>query len=114
MHAKADDRLVVHLHERTSPRQRRELGAFVRYCVFRMERELGELRWLVAIAPAQGGFTCSVAVTFDNLLIESQGRGFDGVCAAWDALTRVARAVRESRGDRSRGETDHLAAWETS
>jgi hypothetical protein len=112
MRSKAGDRIVVHLHERTTPRQRRELGAFVRYCVFRMERELGDLRWLVAIAPTPTGFTCSVAVTLDNLIVESRGQGFDGVCAAWDALTNVEQALRETRGT-GRREPDHLAAWET-
>lgn len=73
-----------------------------------MERELGELRWLVAIAATHHGFSCEVAVTFDNLLIESHGDGFDGVSAAWDALSAAEQTLRDLRG--ARHEPDHLAA----
>jgi len=52
---------------------------------------------------------CSVAVTLDNLLIESHGRGFDGVSAAWDALAAAEQTRRELRAA-DRHESDHLAA----
>jgi hypothetical protein len=108
----AGDRILVELHQVTSQRQRRELEAFVRFCVFRLEREFGPLRWLVRITPNRDGFTCFVAVTIANMIVESRGRGFDGVCAAWDALTNAEQGLRDARGERRSNEPDHLAPWD--
>jgi hypothetical protein len=100
------EHIVVELYEHAGSRQRHELGAFVRFCVFRLEREFGVLRWFVRIAPTREGFTCFIAVTIANVIVEARGRGFDGVCAAWDALTNVEQGLRECAAP---NEVDHLA-----
>lgn len=110
---RARDRIVVELHPHATQRQHRELGAFVRYCVFRLEREFGQLHWYVKFSPTAGGFTCRVAVTLSNHLVESSGRGFDGVFAAWDALTNAEQGLREARARRRSGlEIDHAMAFD--
>lgn len=104
---------MLELHAQASERQHRELGAFVRYCVFRIEREFGELRWLVKIVPAGGSYTCFVAVHIKNQIVEAHGAGFDGVFAAWDALSNAEQALRDTRRDRDPIEQrDHVSAWE--
>ncbi len=90
-------RIVVELHDQASQRHQRELGAFVRYCIIRMEREFGELRWVVRIAPVGGEFTSSAMVGEDDDLVEARGRGYDGALAAWDALSNLEQALREFR-----------------
>ncbi len=110
MSENARDRIGVELHEHASQRQHRELRAFVRYCVFRIEREFGELQWLVRILPDTGGFGCYLVVNVKNRIIEARGRGFDGALAAWDALSNAEQALRESRQRRTLVEIDHVFA----
>ncbi len=98
---RARERIVVELHPQASHRQHRELGAFVRYCVFRLEREFGELRWLVRIVPIPNGFASSVAVNDETLIVEARGSGFDGALAAWEALYKVEEALRQARAHNS-------------
>src|SRR5437764_4199182 len=95
-------RIEVQLHEGAGARQYRELGAFVRYCVSRIERELGEIEhWSVTIAPASGEFTSVVAVQDGGDAIESTGTGMDGPLAAWEALCRLEQRLREIRAHRT-------------
>lgn len=97
MNKRARERVVVELHAQASHRQHRELGAFVRYCVFRLEREFGELHWVIRILPVAGGFMSSVAVNDQESIVETRGKGFDGALAAWEALYKIEEALRESR-----------------
>lgn len=95
-------RVELLLHSGAGVRQYRELGAFVRYCVSRIERELGEIEhWSVTIAPAGGGFTSVVAVQDGSDAIESTGTGLDGPLAAWEALCRLEQRLREARACRA-------------
>lgn len=92
------DWIELQLHDHASARQHRELGAFVRYCVLRIERELGEPeRWIVRIAPGVGGFHSTVSVKDGDLAIETTGNGLDGALAVWDALCSLEQALREAR-----------------
>jgi hypothetical protein len=92
------DRIELQLDDHASERQHRELGAFVRYCVIRIERELGEPeRWVVRIVPAGTGFRSTVAVQDGGVEIESTGEGLDGALAVWDALCSLEQALREAR-----------------
>jgi hypothetical protein len=76
----------------------------VRYCVSRIERELGEIEhWSVTIAPAGGEFTSVVAVKDGSDAIESTGTGMDGPLAAWEALCRLEQLLREARAHRTPG-----------
>jgi hypothetical protein len=95
-------RVELQLHSGAGARQYRELGAFVRYCVSRMERELGEIEhWSVTIAPASGEFTSLVAVKDGDEAIEATGTGLDGPLAAWEALCRLEQRLREARAHRT-------------
>jgi hypothetical protein len=74
----------------------------VRYCVSRIERELGEIEhWSVTITPASGEFTSLVVVKDGNDAIEATGTGLDGPLAAWEALCRLERLLREARARRT-------------
>ena len=95
-------RIELQLHRGAGSRQYRELGAFVRYCVSRIERELGEIEhWSVTIAPASGAFTSVVAVKDGSDAIEATGTGMDGPLAAWEALCRLEQLLREVRAHRT-------------
>jgi hypothetical protein len=97
-------RVELQLHREAGARQYRELGAFVRYCVSRIERELGEIEhWSVTIAPASGAFTSVVAIKDGSDAIESTGTGMDGPLAAWDALCRLEQRLRDARARRTAG-----------
>ncbi len=97
-------RVELQLHRGAGTRQYRELGAFVRYCVSRIERELGEIEhWSVTIAPVGGEFTSIVAVQDGCDAIESTGTGMDGPLAAWEALCRLEQRLREARAHRTAG-----------
>lgn len=114
--ARADRaRVELQLHRGAGARQARELGAFVRYCVSRIERELGQIEhWSVAIEPSRGEFASRVAVRQASEDLECRGRGMDGPLAVWDALCRVEQQLRESRARRcgdaaATGARRHLA-----
>ena len=97
-------RVEVQLHDGAGTRQVRELGAFVRYCVSRIERELGEIdRWIVRIIPAGGQFASLIAVRDGAGEIEATGVGLDGALAAWDALCKLEQLLREARVRRYAG-----------
>jgi hypothetical protein len=96
------DRIELQLDDHASPRQHRELGAFVRYCVIRIERELGEPeRWMVRIVPSGSGFRSTVAVEDGELALQSSGNGLDGALAVWDALCSLEQTLREARARQS-------------
>ncbi len=66
--------------------------------MFRLEREFGELHWVIQILPVvTGGFTSSVAVNDQKSIVETRGQGFDGALAAWEALYKIEGALREAR-----------------
>ena len=95
-------RVELQLHSGAGARQVRELGAFVRYCVSRIERELGEIEhWSVTIAPTGGAFTSMIAIKDGGEAIESTGVGLDGPLAAWDALCKLEQRLREARAGRA-------------
>ena len=95
------NRIELRLHADATERQHRELGAFVRFCVFRIERELGESeRWVVIVAPGSAGFRSTVTVHDGPLALQTTGTGLDGALAVWDALCRLEQALREGRSAR--------------
>ncbi len=90
-------RVDVELPPVSTRRELRELGAFVRFCIGRIERELGTIeRWLVSIAPAQaGGYTSTVTTSHGGVVVEARGAGRDSTLAAWTALGNVEQHLRE-------------------
>jgi hypothetical protein len=95
--AREKRRVDVRLTSAASEDELRELGAFVRFCVGRIERELGIIeRWLVSIAPARDGcFVSTVTTTRGDRLVEASGTARDGTLAAWIALGNISHHLRE-------------------
>jgi hypothetical protein len=94
------ERIAVQLPGYASHKQRHELGAFARYCILRVERELGEWEsWVVHIVPSLGGYASHIALYDRGVLLEEQGSGQDGALATWDAMCRIEQRMRERRRD---------------
>jgi hypothetical protein len=95
LHARRS-RIQVKLPGWARPRQQRELTAFARFCIARLERELGELEWVVTTVPeARGGFTSTVSAKQAGHEVESRGVGHDATLAIWDALCNIEQTLRE-------------------
>lgn len=96
--ARTRDRIVVQLFSPASARLQRELRAFARYCILRLERELGTHdAWTVELAPSHGGYRTRVAVRDRGLTVDAQARGQDGPMAIWEAMCEVEQRLRERR-----------------
>ncbi len=93
------NRVEIRMAPAASRRERREIGAFVRYCVARIERELGRVDyWIVTVIPStRGGYLSHIAASTDGAVVEEHGDGRDGTLAAWYALERIEQALREER-----------------
>ena len=82
------NRIELVLHDHVSAREYRELGALVRYCVDRIERELDDPAcWDVKIVPTGDA-------------VQSASSGLDGALAAWDALCSLEQTLRDARARR--------------
>lgn len=92
-------RVDVRLPRNTSLKQERELGAFARYCVQRIEKDLGERQhWMVEIQIGSRGYAALIEVQHQGLVLETRGFGHDGPLAIWDAMCRIEQEIRERRG----------------
>jgi hypothetical protein len=90
-------RIDVQLPRAASNRQRRELTAFARYCIHRLERELGQRdAWIVEIEPRSGQYATRIAVIDLFGAIEASGVGLDGALSIWEAICRLEESLRES------------------
>lgn len=98
LHARRS-RIKVELPRWASARQQRELTAFARYCIARLERDVGELdHWAVTAAPDRGGgFSCLVSAQRADRAVEAHGAGHDGTLSIWDAMCNIEQALREQR-----------------
>jgi hypothetical protein len=98
MRSQTRERIAVQLPEHASPKQCHELGAFARYCILRVERELGEWEsWVVHVVPSPDGYASHIALHDRGELLEEQGSGQDGALATWDAMCRIEQRMRERR-----------------
>src|SRR5262245_15821864 len=89
--------------QRASARQRRELTAFARYCILRVERELGRHHgWVVKIEPTPGNYVTRIAVHDAAGIVEATGVGLDGALATWEAICRIEESLRELAGTRAK------------
>jgi hypothetical protein len=77
-------------------RRRAELGAFARYCVHRIEDELGSNdRWIVTLAPTrEDGYASKVEVHAASGVVSVVASERDSALAIWDAMCQIARALR--------------------
>lgn len=88
----------VRVPEYATPKQHRELGAFARYCILRVERELGQYEhWLVDISLSLSGYASRISVDDHGLVFEEKATGRDGALATWDAMCRLEQRLRERR-----------------
>jgi hypothetical protein len=93
-------RIDVRVPSNASQKHERELGAFARYCVQRIEKDIGEdHQWLVEIELGGRGYSALVEVQHRDLVLESRGFGQDGPLAIWDAMCRIEQDLREHRFD---------------
>ena len=92
-------RIDVRVPPNASAKQERELGAFARYCVQRIEKDLGERqRWDVEIGMSTKGYSALVEVHHLGLVLQTRGYGNDGPLAIWDAMCRIEQELRDRRG----------------
>lgn len=96
MRSRACERIAVQLFPSASARMERELGAFARYCIHRLERGVGQRDgWLVQVTPSSGGFASRIVLTDRGAAIEADGAGHDGPLAIWEAVCRLEQRLRE-------------------
>jgi hypothetical protein len=94
--ARARDRIEIRLPEYAGVKLQRELAAFARYCIVRLERELGALGvWVVTLAPVFGGHTSHITVGTSGWMVEGSGTNHDATLAIWEAMCRVEQRARE-------------------
>jgi hypothetical protein len=91
-------RIEVHVPLGAGAKHERELLAFARYCIQRIEGEIGERQhWMVEVDIKLRRFIARIAVQHQGLTIEARGDGHDGPLAIWDAMCRVEQMLRERR-----------------
>jgi len=93
------DRVALRLLDRrANSRTQCELGAFARYCVARIERELGEAEsWTITVDVAKRTFKSTVLVHHRGCDLDAVAHGFDGPLAIWDAMCQIEQRLRENR-----------------
>jgi hypothetical protein len=96
------ERVEIRMMPAAGIRERREVGAFVRYCVRRIERDLGTIeRWTVTVVPTRTGeFSSHASARIGGFTIEASGDGRDHTLAVWDALVRLEQVLREQAATR--------------
>src|SRR5215210_6613713 len=88
--------------ERASHQQRRELGAVARYCVDRVERELGAPDgWFVRVGPIEDRYVCTIVVHDSGCAIEATCDETDGALAIWDTVRQIESVLRDVRASRA-------------
>jgi len=89
--------VVLQLPRPSGSKLQHELGAFARYCVMRIERDIGAREyWRVTIAATVGGTFASLVVALDRGVETVQrGVGHDAALAIWDAMCRIEETLRE-------------------
>ena len=98
MRSRPSERIDVRLPEYTSDKHCRELGAFARYWILLVERELGEHEaWRVDIALSLCGYSSRASADDRGFVLEERGNGSDGTLATWDAMCRIEQRLRERR-----------------
>jgi hypothetical protein len=91
-------RIEIQIPVHATIKQRHELDQFARYCIQRIERELGEREaWTIEIAPTLDGYVSRVIVSDGESQIEGHGRGHDGPLAIWDAVCTLEQRLRDRR-----------------
>lgn len=89
-------RVELQLYEGASLREYRELREFARFCIDRIERDVGRAsRWTVKIGPNGVCFSCELIVEHRGLVVRADGNGFDGAVAGRDAFCKIEKLLRD-------------------
>ena len=91
-----DPRIEIEHVTTLSVRFRRELEAFVKHCVRRMERSLGALQSLrLRISTTKRHtFHCAIEADHRGVLVQRAGDAPDAVLATWNAICQLEEALR--------------------
>lgn len=74
----------------------RELTGFVRYCIRRIEAELGEReRWDVRIGVLHAGYRTQVVLEHGGCTLDTRSGGHDAALAVWDAMCQLEELLRK-------------------
>ncbi len=96
------NRIELAMPEHSSAVERRELGAMARYCVNRVEENLGAPdSWFMRIGSVEGLVACTVVVHDRGCAIETTAMEPDGALAIWDACREVEEVLRDVRASRT-------------
>ena len=94
--APALEHITIDLPQQSSSRQVRELGAFARYCIHRLEKDLGSKgTWVVTITASHRGFASHIRVRHFGADLEESSAGQDGALATWYAMCHLEQRMRE-------------------
>jgi ribosome-associated translation inhibitor RaiA len=89
--------IELRLHEAATVHQYRELGAFVRECIDRLERTFGQARWwTIKIDLHRVCYSCELTAELDHSLVQASGTGFDGAIAGWEAFRKIEGSLRKA------------------
>lgn len=89
-------RIDIRVPVGVSLKHERELGAFARYCVQRIEKDLGERQqWNIEIDLRAPNYVARIEVQHFGLVLETRGQGPDGPLAIWDAMCRIEQELRD-------------------
>lgn len=87
-------RVKLHLYEQASLREYRELREFVRFCIERIEQDIGRATsWTVNITSTRVCFACEVIVEHRGRVVRADGNGFDGAVAGRDAFCKIEKLL---------------------
>ena len=96
-------RIELALFEPSTLQERRDLGAIVRSCVDRVDRELGEPDgWFVRVGILADRFVCTIVVHDRGCAIETTRDESDGALAIRDAVGEIEQVLRDVRATRCR------------
>jgi len=91
-------RIHVEVPPGGTERRKHELGGFARYCILRIEQELGTReQWNVRIGSSGGAHASVVTVQHRGETIESHASNSDPELAIWDAMCRIEQRLRYQR-----------------
>jgi len=92
-------RVQLGLDDQASAREYRELAAFVRACIERIERDVGRADWwTVNIARDRVSYCCDVIVQHCETVVRASSRGSDGAVAGGEAFRRL-ETLLHARGE---------------
>ena len=86
------------LHVDAGSREYEELREFARFCIERIEQDVGRATWwTMKTALAGVCFSCEVVVEHGGRILRVEGNGFDAAVAGRDAFCKIETMLRDVR-----------------